>query len=387
MDTVTSQCYGTEREVTQTPVEKLFQCEDREMEMEQLEARKSQWLDQKRLKMPCTKASRRSKVARERAVKQHGPAADGAVAEEGHEMSHVLGNEPDLAPSRVIGSFHQGHLRFGVNANKQCVTNSVTAIMISRVKNVLTWTTRDLDDVLLNGDHFYSRIRDAGVIHDMSGYLFVGDLPTEHSLHGYRFRLNYSDDMFVGLFGVSEYGEMQGVYMSHDEALMRVLSQFDACLFTVKVNTCAIIKQGSWFVLIDSHARNAHGEADGDSGTSLVAYHANMESLLNHITVLGLSLSAEREPFEVTGVIATVTDASSVPEGFQGNGVSVTCVLERKTHDEHAENEPRQTGDVSRCSLKRSSGQFLYSDAVKGLQHKMPNLFNPSRTCKAEEGI
>ncbi|KAL7870564.1 hypothetical protein SRHO_G00080610 [Serrasalmus rhombeus] len=190
--------------------------------------------------------------------------------------------------------------------------------MMSRVKNVLSWTTRDLDDVLLNGDRLYSSIRDAGVIHD-SGYLLVRDLPTERSLHGHRFELNYSDDVFVGLVGV--------------------------------VNTCAVIKQSSWFVLIDSHARNARGEEeDGDSGTSSVAYHANMESLLNRVTILGPSLSAERAPFEISGGVATVADAGS----------------ELETHDEHAENEPRQLGDVSQRGVKRSRGQFLYRDAVKG---------------------
>ncbi|KAL7863388.1 hypothetical protein SRHO_G00123720 [Serrasalmus rhombeus] len=340
--------------------------------------------------MPRTKASRRSAAAKKRMADRHGGVADVVVAltdgvmpphdekaltdavRESHSppawqaVTIAATSETDGEPT-VRGSFHQGHPRFGVNANKQCVANSVTAIMMSRVKNVLSWTTRDLDDVLLNGDRLYSSIRDAGVIHDASGYLLVRDLPTERSLHGHRFELSYSDDMFVGLFGVGEYGEMQGVYMSHDEAVIRALSQFDACLFTVKVNTCAIIKQGSWFVLIDSHARNARGEEeDGDSGTSLVAYHANMESLLNHVTILGLSLSAESAPFEITGVVATVADAGSELESLEGNGVSVTDVPERETRDEHAENEPRQVGDVSQRGVKRSRGQFLYSDAVKG---------------------
>ncbi|KAI4883077.1 hypothetical protein NFI96_008887 [Prochilodus magdalenae] len=202
----------------------------------------------------------------------------------------------------VRGSFHQAHPRFGCNSNKQCVANSVTSIMTAKVKNVLTWTMRDLDDVLLNGDRFYSSIRDAGRIHDPSGYLFVRDLPTEHALHGYEFELSYSEEMFTGLFGVHEYGDMQDVFMSHDVALRTVLTRFDACLFTVKVNTCAIVKRGSWYVIIDSHARNLHGEVDEDSGKSLVAYHANIESLLSHITILGLSLQAEQEQFEVTGV-------------------------------------------------------------------------------------
>ncbi|XP_049319588.1 uncharacterized protein LOC125781000 [Astyanax mexicanus] len=170
-----------------------------------------------------------------------------------------------LSPQRltVSGSFNQQHPQFGRNSNKQCVANSVTAILMSKLKNVLTWTATDVDNVLLNGDKLYSSIRDAGRIHDDSGYLFIRDLPTEYTLNGHRFALNCSDDMFVGLFGVTDYGEMENVYMSHDEAIVRVLSQFDACLFTIKVNTCAIIKQDSWYAIIDSHARNTHGALDG----------------------------------------------------------------------------------------------------------------------------
>ncbi|XP_076870507.1 uncharacterized protein LOC143521483 isoform X3 [Brachyhypopomus gauderio] len=88
----------------------------------------------------------------------------------------------DPVMQALRGSFHQGHPMFGVNANKQCVANSVTAILMSKIKNVLTWTTADLDHVLLNGDELYSSIKGGGRIHDPSGYLFVGDLPTTHTL-------------------------------------------------------------------------------------------------------------------------------------------------------------------------------------------------------------
>ncbi|KAL7868741.1 hypothetical protein SRHO_G00101250 [Serrasalmus rhombeus] len=50
---------------------------------------------------------------------------------------------------------------------------------------------------------------------------------------------------------------------------------------------------------------------------SLVAYHANMESLLNRVTILGRSLSAESAPFEITGVVETVADAGSELESLE----------------------------------------------------------------------
>ncbi|XP_076870505.1 uncharacterized protein LOC143521483 isoform X1 [Brachyhypopomus gauderio] len=159
--------------------------------------------------------------------------------------------------------------------------------------------------------------------------------------------------MFVGLFGVHDYGEMQNVYMSYDEALERVFSQFDACLFTVKLNTCAIVKQGSCYVLIDSHARNSHGQQI-KSGTSLVAYHVTMESLLNHVKVLGLSLNADKMPFEITGVTATVRIV--MPETFEGDRLSVM---------DSTEIETTMYTDDSACSSVKASSHLLYSDAIK----------------------
>ncbi|XP_072572246.1 uncharacterized protein [Paramormyrops kingsleyae] len=222
----------------------------------------------------------------------------------------------------VRGSFHQGDRRFGINSNKQCVANSLIAIVTCKIKNVLTWSVTDIDQVLLNGDDLYSTIRDAGKIRDASGYLFVRDLPTEYSLNGDTFQINYHNDMFVGLFGVSEYGDMCDVLMSADEAVRRVFSRFDACLFTLKVNTCALIKQGSWYVVIDSHSRREDGASEA-SGRSILAYHSSLDSLLNHIAILGLSLDAKGEQFEITAVSVSVSTESIAQQHSEGNS-SVT---------------------------------------------------------------
>ncbi|XP_072554172.1 uncharacterized protein [Paramormyrops kingsleyae] len=221
----------------------------------------------------------------------------------------------------VRGSFHQGDRRFGINSNKQCVANSLMAILMCKIKNVLSWSVTDLDQVLLNGDNLYSTIRDAGRIRDASGYLFVRDLPTEYTLNGVTFEIKYHNDMFVGLFGVSEYGDMRDVLMSADEAVRSVFSRFEACLFTIKVNTCALIKQGSWYVVIDSHSRREDGTSEA-LGRSILAYHSSLDSLLNHIAILGLSLDATGEQFEITAV--SVSTESIPQQHSEGNSSSVT---------------------------------------------------------------
>ncbi|XP_051521509.1 uncharacterized protein LOC127422212 isoform X1 [Myxocyprinus asiaticus] len=80
----------------------------------------------------------------------------------------------DLCPqtSYIRGSFHQGHSRFGPNKSKQHAVNSLTAIMMCKVKSVLRWTPSDLNAVLMHGDDLYSAMRDAGKINDPArGYI------------------------------------------------------------------------------------------------------------------------------------------------------------------------------------------------------------------------
>ncbi|XP_076832286.1 uncharacterized protein LOC143477522 isoform X7 [Brachyhypopomus gauderio] len=287
------------------------------------------------------------------------------------------------------GSFHQAHSRFGINNNKQCVANSVTAIMTAKVKNVLTWTVRDLDDVLINGDRLYSSIRKAGRIRDSLGYLYVTDLPTEHTLYDYKFSINCHDEMFCGKFGVTDYGELQHVLMSHDEAIRRVFMQFDACLFNIKESTCAIVKEGSLYVLIDSHSRNEHGAYTKISGTSVVAYHANIDSLLNYIMVLGMSLCAEGTEFEVTGVVVNVTGRSTAEEKTQvtelpspsgsykillHNVEGLTCHVEDLRHDTSqemfADLKDRQHGGVVHpTSAEYSSGSSVQTSFLQSAEY------------------
>ncbi|XP_041939980.1 uncharacterized protein LOC121700824 [Alosa sapidissima] len=53
--------------------------------------------------------------------------------------------------SVLMGSFHQGHARFGNARNKQCGAISLTAVLMCKIKSVLTWEPEDLDEVLVQG--------------------------------------------------------------------------------------------------------------------------------------------------------------------------------------------------------------------------------------------
>ncbi len=56
------------------------------------------------------------------------------------------------------GSFNQADACFGDSRNRQCGAISLTAALKSKMKNVLTWTTQDLDGVLVAGTHLYESL-------------------------------------------------------------------------------------------------------------------------------------------------------------------------------------------------------------------------------------
>ena len=98
--------------------------------------------------------------------------------------------------ARVIkGSFDQGDKRFGGNAGRQCVTNSLIAIMKSVLTNVLTWSTATLDDVLYEGNQLYTQLAREGKIKDPTGngFIAINELQTVHRLWNVKMAIEYQD--------------------------------------------------------------------------------------------------------------------------------------------------------------------------------------------------
>ncbi|XP_073688692.1 uncharacterized protein [Garra rufa] len=240
----------------------------------------------------------------------------------------LLVNNSNPFPQKVIqGSFHQGDARFGWNRNRQCAVNCLTAVMMGVLKDVLTWTTEDLNAVLLHGDQLYTSMRLQGKINDQTGFghISVAELPREHKFNKTIFKIKHGES-FSGVIGVDFYDEsLRDLSMSIEEALQRTLLQCDACLLNIKEYICAVIKTGSTFAIVDPHSRNAKGMPECD-GKSIVVYCDDIYMLFNHVANLAMSLNAQGTHFEVTSVKATVirktsTMATSANSG-QEDGVS-----------------------------------------------------------------
>ena len=60
----------------------------------------------------------------------------------------------------LYGTFHQGdELQFiDYSRGRQCVTNSVSAIALSKICPIREWTTQHLDQILKAGDKLYQQV-------------------------------------------------------------------------------------------------------------------------------------------------------------------------------------------------------------------------------------
>ncbi|XP_073723480.1 LOW QUALITY PROTEIN: uncharacterized protein [Misgurnus anguillicaudatus] len=229
------------------------------------------------------------------------------------------------------GSFHQGDARFGDSRNRQCGAVSLTAVLTSKMKNVLTWSTRDLDGVLVAGTQLYETLRNQGNINDQEAmgrhYIAVHELPRRHVLGNTVFYIEYTDSL-TGLVNVDVYDEaVSSVVMPLDVALQQTLLSADAFLLTISANTCAVIKQGSWYAFVDSHAVKTE--------TSYVAYHSSIQSLYNYINEIAMSFGVNEPLFEITGVMV------------------------------HTDADDSQLLEADNSSLPCSSSKVLYSEIVK----------------------
>ena len=63
---------------------------------------------------------------------------------------------------------------FGVNAGKQCVAMSLTAILYRQIQDISLWTNSTLNNILVIGNNLYSSIRCSVRTND---YLLLADVP------------------------------------------------------------------------------------------------------------------------------------------------------------------------------------------------------------------
>jgi hypothetical protein len=133
--------------------------------------------------------SKQSKAAKRRCAERGLTAVDlGSAAEVA--LPRLI---PPVDRSVLMGSFHQDDLQFGKDRNKQCGAISLTAVLKSNLSDVWTWTSRDLDDVLIKGTVLYRSMNAQRLIRDQErGYIAVSELPRHYKVWNTNFAINYA---------------------------------------------------------------------------------------------------------------------------------------------------------------------------------------------------
>ena len=135
----------------------------------------------------------------------------------------------------VTGSFHQGNEElFGINSGKQCVVNSLVAIIFNATASCFaeTWNSTKMDNILRVGNSLYSYIR-LSIKEDL---LLLSEIPSALCLDEETYRLSYSES----ITGDVNMLESRDCYFSLLEALRSLKRRYNACLLTIFCNNVAI---------------------------------------------------------------------------------------------------------------------------------------------------
>ncbi len=103
------------------------------------------------------------------------------------------------ASETVFVDSSRGSYRFGLNAGKQCVAMSLTAIVCNQIRNVTTWDSFYMNIILLNGDSLYSILTNL-VSKDL---LLLTDIPEAVSVDDKIYNLQYSKSFTGDVFMTS----------------------------------------------------------------------------------------------------------------------------------------------------------------------------------------
>ena len=136
----------------------------------------------------------------------------------------------------VTGSFHQGNEElFGINAGKQCVVNSLVAIIFNATASCFAeaWNSTKMDDILRVGNSLYSYIH----LSTKEDLLLLTEIPSALSVDDKTYRLCYSES----ISGDVNMLESRDCYFSLLEALRSLKRRYNACLLTIFCNTVAIL--------------------------------------------------------------------------------------------------------------------------------------------------
>ncbi|XP_071965644.1 uncharacterized protein [Antedon mediterranea] len=198
------------------------------------------------------------------------------------------------------GNFNQGNYRFGFASGKQCVANSLVAILYSTKRNGNEFYTKDLDTILTLGNELYRYIQKDSTMHE--DLLMISELPKELDILDNTFVISPKESVFGIIDGNLEFMAEYGA-LSLNQALEQELHQHDAFFMNFNRSTFSIIKRVNGFHIFDPHARDRFG-CVSEHGKSILLYSPSWQGVYDYCIRLARSMNCNlhETEFELTGV-------------------------------------------------------------------------------------
>jgi hypothetical protein len=180
----------------------------------------------------------------------------------------------------LLGSLHQGLIRSG--GGSQCCMIALVALIFGAFHIPPNqWIREHIDHVLFEGDLRYDDvIRER--FNGIPSMLMHNELPDHLQIFDRDYDLQIHSTVFGVVTSTSiSVPQFPGAHTLQD-ALQTSFQHSPFMLATFNDMTIAIMSIDNAFFVFDSHARNAHGEIDGD-GSSVLLEFADILSLLRYI--------------------------------------------------------------------------------------------------------
>ena len=197
------------------------------------------------------------------------------------------------------GSMHQGLLRFGNNAGKQCVSCCAVFFMFSEfvlVSETGHFKTADVDSVIIFGDSLYTSISKE-VSHEL---FFPCDIPEYIEAFNHQFHFVYSEEITAHL----SLPLLPGL-KTLQTALAQSFAETNNAFVLAGGYCVALMKHRDTFLVFDSHARDKDGLVYS-GGNSVVLVFAEFNHCCQYLMNITRSLQlTENCVVDITPVTVT----------------------------------------------------------------------------------
>ena len=216
----------------------------------------------------------------------------------------------------ICGNIHQGSLRYvqRLTSSSSCMTNSITSLAFTFLKNVTKWSNLDIDNIIEHGIDFYEKLYPNRHIKDESSYLQVNDLNTSFAINKNYFTCNIHSSILGNL--EANFQDPNRIFSNLEESLKSSFAVSNKCIFILEEYGMSVFRSSNSFCVFDPHSRNTEG-LFSENGTAVCTILTNFSDLCKHIRLLGQSLinkTLQSIQFEITPIHLQIRQTP--PESF-----------------------------------------------------------------------